>query len=170
MPSTRSSAATKCISEVPGLAKQTSTPPATNVRTRLSAPFIASPLSTLLGFPPDQPLFSRFVKGLAGHCWYRAGHVVFFNRAKRKCRSHRLVACLSVPGMACLDNDFSRAKIMIKALGWLCAAVTMLAAGQAQAQFFDMRDIMGGGPNFRGGGYSGGGSSPIPRGAVMLGG
>src|SRR4051812_17317893 len=40
MPSTRSSAATKCISDVPGLAKQTSTPPATRVRTRLSAPFI----------------------------------------------------------------------------------------------------------------------------------
>ncbi|CCE05985.1 hypothetical protein BRAS3843_1530016 [Bradyrhizobium sp. STM 3843] len=40
MPSTRSSAATKCISEVPGLVKHTSTPPATRVRTRLSAPFI----------------------------------------------------------------------------------------------------------------------------------
>jgi len=37
---TRSSAATKCISEVPGLVKQTSTPPLTIVRTRLSAPFI----------------------------------------------------------------------------------------------------------------------------------
>src|ERR671910_554050 len=40
MPSTRSSAPTKCISDVPGLAKQTSTPPLTKVRTRLSAPFI----------------------------------------------------------------------------------------------------------------------------------
>ena len=40
MPSTRSSAATKCISEVPGLEKQTLTPPLTSVRTRLSAPFI----------------------------------------------------------------------------------------------------------------------------------
>src|SRR5579862_275427 len=40
MPSTRSSAATKCISEVPGLAKHTLTPPPTSVRTRLSAPFI----------------------------------------------------------------------------------------------------------------------------------
>src|SRR6202035_2861909 len=43
MPSTRSSAATKCISEVPGLAKHTSTPPATKVRTRLSAPFMTRP-------------------------------------------------------------------------------------------------------------------------------
>src|SRR3954465_15795936 len=101
MPSTRSSAATKCISEVPGLLKQTSTPPATNVRTRLSAPFIVPPLSfSLFGFQPDQPLFSRFVKGLAGHCSHRAGHVVFFNRRGRKCRSHGLVACAIVPVMA----------------------------------------------------------------------
>src|SRR5438874_40850 len=49
MPSTRSRAATKCISEVPGLAKQTSTPPATSVRTRLSAPFIVPlPFATFL--------------------------------------------------------------------------------------------------------------------------
>src|SRR5262249_5817408 len=40
MPSTLSSAATKCISDVPGLVKQTFTPPATSVRARLSAPFI----------------------------------------------------------------------------------------------------------------------------------
>ena len=33
MPSTRSSAATKCISEVPGFVKQVSTPQATSVRT-----------------------------------------------------------------------------------------------------------------------------------------
>src|SRR5262245_40080764 len=33
---------TKCISDVPGLAKHTSTPPPTSVRTRLSAPFILS--------------------------------------------------------------------------------------------------------------------------------
>src|SRR5262249_3507320 len=42
MPSTRSSAATKCISDVPGLPKHTSTPPPTSVRTRLSAPFSLS--------------------------------------------------------------------------------------------------------------------------------
>src|SRR5689334_2485024 len=42
MPSTRSSAATKCISDVPGLAKQTVTPPPTKVRTRLSAPFMSA--------------------------------------------------------------------------------------------------------------------------------
>src|SRR5258708_10358940 len=39
MPSTRSSAATKCISDVPGLVKQVSTPHASSVRMRLSAPF-----------------------------------------------------------------------------------------------------------------------------------
>ncbi len=41
MPSTRSSAATKCISEVPGFAKHTLTPPPTKVRTKLSAPFMS---------------------------------------------------------------------------------------------------------------------------------
>ena len=49
---------------------------------------------------------------------------------------------------------------MTRALALLFAVVAVLAcAGQARAQEFDMRDIMGGGPNFRGGG--GGGSSPI---------
>src|SRR4051794_33206760 len=45
MPGTRSSAATKCISLVPGLEKQTSTPLPSSVRTRLSAPFTVSPSS-----------------------------------------------------------------------------------------------------------------------------
>jgi lipoprotein-anchoring transpeptidase ErfK/SrfK len=43
--------------------------------------------------------------------------------------------------------------------------MALLAAGHAQAESFDLRDLMGGGPNFRGGGY---GSSPVPRGQVML--
>ena len=38
---TRSIAATRCISDVPGLAKQTSTPDAASVRSTLSAPFTA---------------------------------------------------------------------------------------------------------------------------------
>ena len=51
---------------------------------------------------------------------------------------------------------------MTRALALLFAAVTVLAcAGQVRAQELDMREIMGGGPNFRGGG--GGGSSPIAR-------
>ena len=51
---------------------------------------------------------------------------------------------------------------MTRALALLFAVVAVLAcAGQARAQEFDMRDIMGGGPNFRGGGV--GGSSPIAR-------
>jgi lipoprotein-anchoring transpeptidase ErfK/SrfK len=58
------------------------------------------------------------------------------------------------------DFDFFTRKKMIRAFALLVATVIMLAgAGQARAQgFFDMRDIMGGGPNF-----GGGGSSPIPR-------
>jgi lipoprotein-anchoring transpeptidase ErfK/SrfK len=51
---------------------------------------------------------------------------------------------------------------MIRAFALLVAAVTVLAgAGHAQAQgFFDMRDVMGGGPDFF---QRGGGASPIPR-------
>src|SRR5205823_7368490 len=93
MPSTRSSAATKCISEVPGLAKQTSTPPATKVRTRLSAPFMAAPFAIVLKAVQDQSLFTRFVKGLAAHCSHRFRRVAFFNRGVRKWRPHGLVAC-----------------------------------------------------------------------------
>jgi lipoprotein-anchoring transpeptidase ErfK/SrfK len=58
---------------------------------------------------------------------------------------------------------------MTRALALLFAAVTLLAgAGQASAQGFgfpgsDTRDIMGGGPNF-----FGGGSSPIPRATVSF--
>jgi len=55
---------------------------------------------------------------------------------------------------------------MFRGLGFWCAAAILLAAGQAEAQV-DMRDIMGGGPNFRGGGY-GSGSSPIRRTTVNL--
>ena len=53
---------------------------------------------------------------------------------------------------------------MIRGWGLLLATLFMLGgAGHAQAQgFFDSRDIMGGGPNF-----FGGGASPIPRTTVM---
>src|ERR1700742_707780 len=43
MPSTLSSADTKCISDVPGFPKHTSTPDPTSVRNRLSAPFMLVP-------------------------------------------------------------------------------------------------------------------------------
>jgi lipoprotein-anchoring transpeptidase ErfK/SrfK len=53
---------------------------------------------------------------------------------------------------------------MIRVFALLFAVVTLLAgAGQARAQGFDMRDIMGGGPNL-----SIGGSSPIPRQTVSF--
>ena len=55
---------------------------------------------------------------------------------------------------------------MTRVLALLFVALTMLSgAGHAQAQGFDMRDIMGGGPNFRGGG---GGSSRIQRSTVSF--
>ena len=43
MRGTVSSAATKCISDVPGLAKHTSTPPSTKVLIRAWAPFTGPP-------------------------------------------------------------------------------------------------------------------------------
>src|ERR1700761_8562211 len=45
IPATLSRAETKCISDVPGFPKQTSTPDATSVRKRLSAPFMSIPHS-----------------------------------------------------------------------------------------------------------------------------
>jgi lipoprotein-anchoring transpeptidase ErfK/SrfK len=69
--------------------------------------------------------------------------------------------------------DFFARKKMTRGQAVLVAAVAMLAAaGTAHAQEFDSRDIMGGGPNFRSGGYGGygggyggygGGASPIRR-------
>ena len=58
MPGTLSSAATKCISEVPGLVKHTFTPPASKVRTRLSAPFISSAIrpNSIVGFNAGRPI------------------------------------------------------------------------------------------------------------------
>jgi lipoprotein-anchoring transpeptidase ErfK/SrfK len=53
---------------------------------------------------------------------------------------------------------------MVRALALLLAAMTILAgAGHAQAQSYDSRDVMGGGPNFRLGG-----ASPIPRQTVSF--
>ena len=53
---------------------------------------------------------------------------------------------------------------MTRVFALLVAAAALVAGtAGASAQGFDMRDIMGGGPNFRGGG---GGSSPIPRSTV----
>jgi hypothetical protein len=46
----RSSAATKCISDVPGLAKHSSTPLAASVVTRDSAPFMGLDGGVMVGF------------------------------------------------------------------------------------------------------------------------
>ena len=48
---------------------------------------------------------------------------------------------------------------MTRAYALLVAAVLIAGGGRAQAQGLDMRDLMGGGPNF----FGGGGASPIPR-------
>jgi lipoprotein-anchoring transpeptidase ErfK/SrfK len=51
---------------------------------------------------------------------------------------------------------------MTRAFASLFAAVTLLAASHAQAQFVDTREVMGFGPQFRGG------ASPIPRATVYF--
>ncbi len=50
----------------------------------------------------------------------------------------------------------------MRVVAGIVAALLLAATSQAQAQFFDSRDVMGGGPNF-----FGGGASPIPRQTVM---
>src|SRR5207248_893388 len=55
---------------------------------------------------------------------------------------------------------------MTRALALLVAALAFLAgSGPSRAQGFDMRDIMGGGPNF----FSRGGASPLGARALYLG-
>jgi lipoprotein-anchoring transpeptidase ErfK/SrfK len=57
---------------------------------------------------------------------------------------------------------------MTRVFALLIAAAALLAGtAGASAQGFDMRDIMGGGPNFRGG-FGGGGSGPISRTTVSF--
>jgi lipoprotein-anchoring transpeptidase ErfK/SrfK len=50
----------------------------------------------------------------------------------------------------------------MRVVAGIVAVLLMAATSQAQAQFFDSREVMGGGPNF-----FGGGASPIPRQTVM---
>jgi lipoprotein-anchoring transpeptidase ErfK/SrfK len=50
----------------------------------------------------------------------------------------------------------------MRVIAGFVAVLLMAATSQAQAQFFDSRDVMGGGPNF-----FGGGASAIPRQTVM---
>jgi lipoprotein-anchoring transpeptidase ErfK/SrfK len=87
----------------------------------------------------------------------------FFNRGLRNRHAHAGVACENAFDMASLINpNFARGGKMTRALALLIAMVAFFAgSGPSRAQGVDMRDIMGGGPNFfvRGGG----GASPIPR-------
>src|SRR5919201_2329588 len=66
MPSTLSRAATKCISDVPGLVKHTFTPPPTSVRTRLSAPFMRSIPFTICHAVSDALIDLDAVSGVLG--------------------------------------------------------------------------------------------------------
>jgi L,D-transpeptidase-like protein len=111
----------------------------------------------------DQSFPAGFVKGfadiaaIARRCGVGSVTALVENPA-----AHGLVACEIFPVVASLvTKPISPERThMTRAFALLFAAVTLLAgAGQAGAQgLFDMRDIMGGGPNF-----SMGGSSPIRR-------
>ena len=62
---------TKCISEVPGLAKQTSTPALANVMTKLAAPFIrSSPMLPSISAPTNLGL-DETVVSLGMGCYRR---------------------------------------------------------------------------------------------------
>src|SRR5262250_2008571 len=117
MPSTLSSAATKCISDVPGLVKHTLTPPATRVRARLSAPFIVASSASArdlarradgapraqrrdLRGPQAQELAEHLVGVLAEHGRGRP------HRARRLRQAHRRAdhPHLAGPGMRHLDQ------------------------------------------------------------------
>jgi lipoprotein-anchoring transpeptidase ErfK/SrfK len=64
---------------------------------------------------------------------------------------------MAFPSWVFAENDMIRAFVLI-------SAAALLAAGsQAQAQGVDMRDIMGGGPNFRAGS-----ANPVPRETVSF--
>src|SRR5579859_718946 len=103
MPATLSSAATKCISEVPGLAKQVSIPDSTSVRTRLSAPFMQTSTQFFfggsldgLGPPGKWPAAGlsevrRFVTARSG-ALYSAG------AAPRTCRRRYAGRCARLAG------------------------------------------------------------------------
>src|SRR4029077_2906132 len=58
--------------------------------------------------------------------------------------------------------SFPRGRLMTRAYALLVAVVLIAGGGRAQAQGLDMRDVMGGGPNF----FASGGASPIPRQSV----
>jgi lipoprotein-anchoring transpeptidase ErfK/SrfK len=107
----------------------------------------------------DQSFPAGFVKGSRD---IAAIPVAFSVTAPPETRSpHGLFACEIPPFMACLAGKSicEKGANMMRALALLVTAATLLAgAGQARAEFFDSRDVMGGGPNF----FSSG-SNPIPR-------
>jgi lipoprotein-anchoring transpeptidase ErfK/SrfK len=110
-------------------------------------------------------LFTHLVKGVAAHCWHASGRSeagfsatleLQINRSRGRGLRNR-----ANYGLSRGEIDVAR-KSMTRVIAVLIATAALagIATG-ASAQGMDMRDIMGGGPNFRGGG-----SSPIPRSTV----
>src|SRR5690349_14983589 len=74
MPGSWSRAATKCISEVPGLLKQVSTPQAVSVRISAWAPFTGSSLSRAHGDGDSSPAAHSAMHAAAGGPAWDSGH------------------------------------------------------------------------------------------------
>jgi len=108
----------------------------------------------------DQSFLAPFVKGFAGIAAIAASDVAFFNRDARKSDPHAVVACEMAPVMALLAAELAILRgNMVRVFAVPLVLLTLLAgAGQVHAEGFNPLDIMGGGPNFFGGGVS-----PIPR-------
>jgi lipoprotein-anchoring transpeptidase ErfK/SrfK len=116
----------------------------------------------------DQSFPARPVKGFAGIAAItgRSGVISVTAIPENRALTGSLLAKSAQLWPLSHSNRFIlRGRIMTRAFALLFAAVVVLAgAGQARAQgFFDMRDVMGGGGNF-----GGGGSSPIPRQTVSF--
>jgi lipoprotein-anchoring transpeptidase ErfK/SrfK len=109
-------------------------------------------------------LFTHLVKGATAHCWYRGRSEAGFsatlelqiNRSRGRGLRNRANYGLSRGEIVIL-----RGTRMTRVLALLVAAAALVAGTASATAQVDMRDLMGGGPNFRGGG-----SSPIPRSTV----
>jgi lipoprotein-anchoring transpeptidase ErfK/SrfK len=107
-------------------------------------------------------LFTHLVKGVAAHCWhagarsepgFSATPELEINRSRGRGLRNRANYGLSRGEIVV----FARNK-MTRVLAVLVASVALVAGTASASAQVDMRDLMGGGPNFRGGG-----SSPIAR-------
>jgi lipoprotein-anchoring transpeptidase ErfK/SrfK len=106
-------------------------------------------------------LFTHLVKGVAVHCWHagarpKAGFSATLrleiNPSRGRGLRNRANYGLSRGEIVVCEDKMTRV------FAFLVATAALVAGSSGALAQVDMRDVMGGGPNFRGGG-----SSPIPR-------